>query len=254
VTNGVNEVRDGSVDLSQRTEEQASSLEETAASMEEMTANVRNSAQNTAQADEMSRHTRDRAEHGGQVVANAVTAMGEVNEASQKIADIIGMVGEIAFQTNLLALNAAVEAARAGEQGRGFAVVATEVRNLAGRSANAASEIKTLIGDTVEKVAVGTKLIDESGESLKEIMEGINQVSDLVGAIHTASQEQASGIEQVNVAIGQMDETTQQNAALVEQSSATADTMAEEAQTLSDLMGTFKVDDGSGHAADVDAA
>jgi len=244
VATGVAEVRDGSVDLSQRTEEQASSLEETAASMEQMNANVRNSAENTAQADELSRHTRARAEHGGQVVASAVTAMGEVNEASKKIADIIGMVGEIAFQTNLLALNASVEAARAGEQGRGFAVVATEVRNLAQRSASAATEIKALIGDTVEKVGVGARLIDESGEALQEIMEGINQVSDLVGSIHTASQEQATGIDQVNIAIGQMDETTQQNAALVEESSATADAMAEEAQTLEALMGTFKVDNG----------
>jgi methyl-accepting chemotaxis protein len=210
-----------------------------------MTANVEQSADNTAQADELARKTREQAEHGGQVVANAVSAMAEVNEASKKIADIIGMVGEIAFQTNLLALNASVEAARAGEQGRGFAVVATEVRNLAQRSASAASEIKTLIGDTVEKVDVGAKLIAQSGESLDEIIEGVSQVSDLVGAIHSASQEQASGINQVNTAIGQMDETTQQNAALVEESSATADTMAGEANTLADLMGTFKVSNDS---------
>lgn len=237
------EVSRGNLDLSQRTEEQASSLEETASSMEEMTSTVKQNADNARQANQLANGARELAEKGGEVVGRAVEAMDEINASSKKIADIIGVIDEIAFQTNLLALNAAVEAARAGEQGRGFAVVASEVRSLAGRSAGAAKEIKELISDSVTKVDQGSKLVAESGETLKEIVAGVKKVNDIVSEIAAASEEQATGIEQVNKAIMQIDEMTQQNAALVEEASAASHSMDEQSTNLLHRMAFFKLDD-----------
>ncbi len=217
---GAGEISRGSLELSTRTEEQASSPEETAASMEQMTATVKNNADNAVHASELAQAAREQAERGGRVVGSAVTAMSEINTASKRIADIIGVIDEIAFQTNLLALNAAVEAARAGEQGRGFAVVASEVRNLASKSAAAAKEIKTLIHDSVAKVDEGTRLVDESGKVLEEIVTRVKKVTDVMAEIANSSREQASGIEQVNKAMTLMDTMTQQNAALVQQDTA----------------------------------
>ncbi len=234
------EIAQGNADLSQRTEEQASSLEETASSMEEMTSTVKQNADNARQANQLAAGAREQAEKGGEVVGAAVSAMGEINQASKKIADIIGVIDEIAFQTNLLALNAAVEAARAGEQGRGFAVVAAEVRNLAQRSAAAAKEIKGLIKDSVEKVEEGTRLVDASGRTLEEIVAAVKKVSDIVAEIAAASQEQSVGIEQVNKAIMQLDEATQQNAALVEETAAASQSMDEQARQLGELMAFFR--------------
>ncbi len=236
------EIAQGNTDLSQRTEEQASSLEETASSMEELTSTVRQNADNARQANQLAAGARDQAEQGGSVVQNAVAAMAEINSSSKKIADIIGVIDEIAFQTNLLALNAAVEAARAGEQGRGFAVVAGEVRNLAQRSAGAAKEIKTLIQDSVEKVEDGSRLVDQSGKTLAEIVGSVKKVSDIIAEIAAASQEQSAGIDQVNKAVTQMDEVTQQNAALVEEAAAASESMDEQARGLQKLMDFFKTD------------
>ncbi len=230
----------GNDDLSQRTQEQASALEETASSMEEMTATVKQNADNARQANQLATGARGQAERGGAVVQRAVSAMDEINGSSRKIADIISVIDEIAFQTNLLALNAAVEAARAGEQGRGFAVVASEVRSLAQRSATAAKEIKDLISDSVEKVSVGSSLVDESGKVLNEIMDSVKKVSDIVAEIAAASEEQASGIEQVNNAVTQMDDTTQQNAALVEEAASAAKSMEQQAQRLISEIGFFR--------------
>ncbi|MFK2905049.1 MCP four helix bundle domain-containing protein [Dyella ginsengisoli] len=232
VSTAARQIAQGNDDLSQRTQEQASSLEETAASMEEMTATVKQNAENASHANQLARGAREQAEHGGAVVSKTVEAMGAISASSQKIADIVGLIDEIAFQTNLLALNAAVEAARAGDQGRGFAVVASEVRNLAQRSALAAKEIKTLIGDSVERVKMGSGLVDESGRSLAAIVESIKKVTDIVAEIAAASTEQSAGIEQVNMAVTQMDEVTQQNAALVEEAASASRAMEEQAMNL----------------------
>jgi methyl-accepting chemotaxis protein len=249
VHQGAEEISKGNLNLSQRTEEQASSLEETASSMEEMTSTVKQTADNAGQANQLAMAARQQAEKGGAVVGNAVSAMSGINAASKKIADIIGVIDEIAFQTNLLALNAAVEAARAGEQGRGFAVVATEVRNLAGRSATAAKEIKALIVDSVAKVEEGSKLVDESGRTLEEIVNSVKKVTDIVAEIAAASREQSSGIEQVNKAVMQMDQTTQQNAALVEEAAAASQAIVEQAQALGAMIAIYNVGDGAAPAA-----
>ncbi|MXR68989.1 PAS domain-containing protein [Shewanella sp. JBTF-M18] len=240
VTSGAEEIAQGNADLSQRTEEQAASLEETASSMEEMTATVTQSAQNATVANQLAQEANTKAAHGGKVVEQAVTAMDAINESSKRIADIIGVIDEIAFQTNLLALNAAVEAARAGEQGRGFAVVAGEVRNLAQRSAGAAKEIKELIRDSVTKVTDGTQLVNQSGETLEDIVQAVTKVADMISQISIASDQQSAGIQEVNKAISQMDEMTQQNAALVEQVSAAGDAMAEQARNMKSQLGFFE--------------
>ncbi|MET0535104.1 MAG: methyl-accepting chemotaxis protein [Steroidobacter sp.] len=239
----------GNDDLSQRTQEQAAALEETASSMEQMTATVKQNADNARQANQLAVGAREQAEKGGAVVQRAISAVGEINNSSRKIADIIGVIDEIAFQTNLLALNAAVEAARAGEQGRGFAVVATEVRNLAQRSASAAKEIKGLINDSVDKVKIGSELVDESGQTLSEIMESVKKVTDIVAEIAAASEEQSAGIEQVNNAVSQMDNVTQQNAALVEEASAASKSMEQQSGTLVSQIGYFRRSDGSSIAS-----
>jgi methyl-accepting chemotaxis protein len=250
VNRGAVAISAGNSNLSQRTEEQSSSLEETATSMEQMTATVKQNAENAGQANQLAIAARGQAESGGTVVGKAVRAMAEINEASRKIADIIGVIDEIAFQTNLLALNAAVEAARAGEQGRGFAVVASEVRSLAGRSATAAKEIKALIQDSVRKVEDGSTLVTESGQTLEQIVVSVKKVSDIVAEIAAASREQSSGIEQVNRAVMQMDELTQQNGTLVEEARAASRAMAEQARNLTDMMERYRVSGGTaaGHS------
>ncbi|MEK7843693.1 MAG: methyl-accepting chemotaxis protein [Pseudomonadota bacterium] len=245
ITTGTGEIAAGNSDLSQRTEEQASSLEETASSMEELTSTVKQNAENAKQANQLAISASDIAVKGGGVVGEVVTTMSSINDSSKKIVDIISVIDGIAFQTNILALNAAVEAARAGEQGRGFAVVATEVRNLAQRSAAAAKEIKALISDSVEKVGNGTKLVDEAGKTMAEIVTSIKRVTDIMSEITAASQEQSAGIEQVNQAITQMDEVTQQNAALVEEAAAAAESLEEQAQNLVSAVAVFRTSEGS---------
>jgi methyl-accepting chemotaxis protein len=235
------EISDGNNDLSQRTEHQAASLEETASSMEQITAAVKQNAENANRANELAIGASDVAIRGGQVVAQVVETMSSIESSSKKIVDIISVIDGIAFQTNILALNAAVEAARAGEQGRGFAVVASEVRNLAQRTVTAAKEIKELIGESVEKVGAGTVLVDTAGQTMKEIVDAVKRVNDIMGDITTASAEQSSGIESVNTAITQMDEATQQNAALVEQAAAAAKSLQEQAETLSQAVAIFEV-------------
>jgi methyl-accepting chemotaxis protein len=238
------EIASGNLDLSQRTEEQASSLEETASSMEELTSTVRQNADNARQANQLASGASEVAVRGGAVVGQVVQTMSAINDSSKKIVDIISVIDGIAFQTNILALNAAVEAARAGEQGRGFAVVATEVRTLAQRSAAAAKEIKELIGNSVSKVEDGTRLVDEAGATMNEIVNSVKRVTDIMAEISAASQEQSSGIEQVNQAVTQMDEVTQQNAALVEEAAAAAESMQEQAHALSQAVAVFKLSGG----------
>ncbi|MFC3459061.1 methyl-accepting chemotaxis protein [Massilia haematophila] len=251
IATGSTEISAGNLDLSARTEQQASALEETAASMEELTTTVRQNADNARQANQLSIAASEIAVQGGAVVGEVITTMGSINESSRKIVDIIGVIDGIAFQTNILALNAAVEAARAGEQGRGFAVVASEVRTLAQRSAAAAKEIKLLIGDSVDKVDLGAKLVDRAGATMEQVVESIRRVTDIMAEITHASQEQTGGIEQVNAAIGQMDQVTQQNAALVEESAAAAASMQDQAAKLAQVVGVFKLD---AHAAPAKAA
>ena len=244
ITTGTDEMVSGNSDLSSRTEHQASSLEETASSMEELTSTVRQNAENAKQANQLAANASDIALKGGQAVNEVVHTMGMISTSSKKIMDIISVIEGIAFQTNILALNAAVEAARAGEQGRGFAVVAAEVRNLAQRSAAAAKEITTLIKDSVEKVDVGSKQVDQAGETMNEIVQAVKRVTDIMAEIAAASIEQNSGIEQVNQAILQMDEVTQQNAALVEQAAASAEAMEEQALALTMAVNIFKLGTG----------
>jgi methyl-accepting chemotaxis protein len=239
------EIASGNLDLSSRTEQQASSLEETASSMEELTSTVRQNADNARQANQLAISASEVATKGGAVVSQVVDTMDQINQSARKIEDIISVIDGIAFQTNILALNAAVEAARAGEQGRGFAVVATEVRSLAQRSAAAAKEIKTLIGDSVQKVDAGAKLVDEAGATMDQVVASVKRVAGIIGEITAAGQEQSSGIEQVNQAISQMDVVTQQNAALVEQSAAAAASMQEQAGHLSRAVSQFTLDNES---------
>ena len=241
INTAAREIAQGNANLSQRTEQQASSLEETAASMEELTATVRQNADNALQANQLAAGASEVAVRGGGVVGKVVETMSAISESSKRIVDIIGVIDGIAFQTNILALNAAVEAARAGEQGRGFAVVATEVRSLAQRSAEAAHEIKALIGDSVGKVTVGTELVDQAGQTMSEIVASVKRVTDIMAEITVASQEQSSGITQVNQAVTQMDEVTQQNAALVEESAAAAQSLQDQSDTLVHAVSRFQL-------------
>jgi len=243
VFSAAREIAQGNDDLSQRTEAQAASLEETSSAMEELTTTVQQNADNASEATKRATNAMGQARNGGEVVQSAVTAMEEITKFSKQIADIIGVIDEIAFQTNLLALNAAVEAARAGEQGRGFAVVAAEVRNLAQRSAGAAKEIKALINDSVEAVGKGTKLVDETGKTFDELVGAVEEVVNMISDIDSASREQSAGINEINSAINQMDEMTQQNAALVEEASASSRSMEEQAQGLLDQVASFKTQD-----------
>ncbi len=237
------EIASGNLDLSSRTEEQASSLEETASSMEELTSTVKQNADNARQANVLAQTASTVAGQGGDVVAQVVQTMGSINDSSKKIVDIITVIDGIAFQTNILALNAAVEAARAGEQGRGFAVVAGEVRTLAQRSAAAAKEIKGLIGDSVDKVEIGTRLVDQAGSTMHEVVSSIQRVTDIMAEISAASQEQTRGIEQINQAISQMDNVTQQNAGLVEEAAAASEALQNQAGKLAKLVSVFRLDD-----------
>ncbi|WP_276529129.1 methyl-accepting chemotaxis protein [Xanthomonas cissicola] len=236
------EIAAGNQDLSQRTEQQAANLEETAASMEELTSTVKQNAESARQANQLAIGAARVASEGGDVVGKVVDTMSGIEASSKKIADIISVIGGIAFQTNILALNAAVEAARAGEQGRGFAVVASEVRTLAQRSSGAAKEIKDLIDDSVQRVAEGSALVHSAGKTMGEVVASVQRVTDIMGEISAASQEQSAGIEQVNQTITHMDETTQQNAALVEEATAAARSMEEQAVQLTDAVAIFKID------------
>jgi methyl-accepting chemotaxis protein len=236
------EIASGNQDLSTRTEQQASSLEETASSMEELTSAVRHNNDNARQANQLAQSASAVAQQGGAVVSQVVDTMGAINDSSRKIVDIIAVIDGIAFQTNILALNAAVEAARAGEQGRGFAVVASEVRNLAQRSAVAAKEIKELIGNSVEKVEIGSKLVEQAGQTMNEVVSSVQRVTDIMADIASAGDEQSAGIEQINQAVSEMDTVTQQNAALVEEAAAAAEAMQQQAANLERVVSVFKVD------------
>jgi len=242
IATAASEIASGNLDLSARTEQQASSLEETASSMEEMTSTVKQNSDNARRANELAHSASGIALQGGSVVSQVVETMGSINASSSKIVDIIGVIDGIAFQTNILALNAAVEAARAGEQGRGFAVVASEVRNLAQRSASAAKEIKSLITDSVAQVEAGSKLVNQAGKTMDEVVASVKKVSDIVAEITTAGREQEVGIEQINQAITEMDAVTQQNAALVEEAAAASASMQEQAENLSRVVSVFKLD------------
>ncbi|MYM90290.1 HAMP domain-containing protein [Rugamonas sp. FT82W] len=249
IASASSQIATGNQDLSSRTEQQAGSLEETASSMEEITATVRENGSNARQANQLAVSASDVAVKGGAVVAQVVDTMGAIHASARKIVDIIGVIDGIAFQTNILALNAAVEAARAGEQGRGFAVVATEVRNLAHRSASAAKEIKTLIGDSVGQVERGSELVNHAGATMDEIVVSVKRVTDIMANIAAATQEQDTGIEQINQAITEMDTVTQQNAALVEEAAAAAESLQNQAGTLAQLVSTFKLDGDHGAAS-----
>ena len=243
------EIASGNQDLSARTEQAASNLEETAASMEQLTSTVRQSADAARQANQLAANAAEIAVRGGQVVGQVVTTMDEINHSSKKISDIIGVIDGIAFQTNILALNAAVEAARAGEQGRGFAVVAGEVRNLAQRSAEAAKEIKNLIGASVDRVEAGSRLVADAGQTMSEIVGSVQRVSDIIGEITAAAGEQSDGIGQVNVAVTQLDQMTQQNAALVEESAAAAESLKDQASRLTEVIKIFRIDSAQAYSA-----
>jgi methyl-accepting chemotaxis protein-1 (serine sensor receptor) len=248
IASASSEVAQGSQDLSSRTEEQASSLEETASSMVELTSTVKQNNENATQARKLADEASNVAVRGGATVSEVVQTMGAINESSRKIVDIIGVIDGIAFQTNILALNAAVEAARAGEQGRGFAVVAGEVRNLAHRSAAAAKEIKELIGDSVERVEAGSRLVGEAGVTMEEVVSSVRRVNSIIGEIAVATGEQSEGIEQISDAISQMDNVTQQNAALVEEAAAAAEALQQQAASLAQAVSVFKVREPSGGA------
>ncbi len=248
IASAASEVATGTLDLSNRTESQASSLEQTAAASEQLASTVQNNAESANQANQLATSASDVASRGGAAVSQVVATMEAINTSSRKIVDIISVIDGIAFQTNILALNAAVEAARAGEQGRGFAVVASEVRSLAGRSAEAAREIKTLITDSVEKVGVGTQQVAQAGVTMQEIVTGIQHVADIVSEIASASREQSTGIAQINQAVTQLDGVTQQNAALVEETSAASGALQEQARELATLAASFKLEP---HAADI---
>ncbi|HEY8976423.1 MAG TPA: methyl-accepting chemotaxis protein, partial [Burkholderiaceae bacterium] len=245
IATGSSQIAAGNTDLSQRTEEQASNLQQTAASMEELTATVKQNADTARAATQIANSATAAASAGGRVVGQVVTTMDEISQSSRKVVDIIGVIDGIAFQTNILALNAAVEAARAGEQGRGFAVVAGEVRSLAQRSAEAAKEIKTLIGASVEKVESGSRLVDEAGRSMADIVTQVSRVNDLIGEISAASLEQSTGIGQIGDAVNQLDQVTQQNAALVEESAAAAESLKVQAAQLAQVVSVFKL--AAGH-------
>jgi len=249
ITTASREIAAGNVDLSSRTELQASSLEKTASAMEELTSTVKQNADNAREANQLAATASDVARKGGEVVSQVVGTMGEINSSASKIADIIGVIDGIAFQTNILALNAAVEAARAGEQGRGFAVVASEVRNLAQRSAAAAKEIKTLIGDSVEKIGRGSKLVGQAGVTMEEVVDSVKRVTDIMSDIAAASAEQSAGIEQVNLSIIEMDGMTQQNAALVEEAAAAFQSLQDQAAELQRVVSIFKLAEGEEAAA-----
>lgn len=254
IYSGASEIAMGNNDLSSRTEQQAASLEETAASMEQLTATVKQNAENARQASHLALSASETAQKGGKVVDNVVQTMRDIASSSQKIADIISVIDGIAFQTNILALNAAVEAARAGEQGRGFAVVAGEVRNLAQRSAQAAREIKSLIEDSVSRVDVGSTLVESAGETMDEIVNAVTRVTDIMGEIASASDEQSRGIDQVGLAVAEMDRVTQQNASLVEESAAAAAALEEQASRLTQAVAVFRIQHEQQRARDVATA